>query len=359
MTLKESRPIRILMIGPDLSLKGGIASVTRVLRDQSRADRGVKIHIVPTVKTTKKILYPLDYVRFLICFLYQITTRKFDLVHIHLSSGGSFYRKLGAMTLLNLFHKPYIVHLHSGKFDIFYENAPSNISRQIKRNLDKAVAVVVLSKSWERWIKTSIGIEKTVVISNGTESFLINGKDKSRSDFILFFGGQLEKSKGVDLLLEAFQSIQPLKKVSLWFAGDGHVDHYEKRAIQQGLHSKTEFFGWLSKEDYRSKLNQADLFVLPSYAEGMPMSIIEAMSVGLPIVSTTVGGIPELVQTGKNGMLVPPGSVDCLAQALNELIHQPDTVLSYGQKSRCVFEAGFSADRMYEKFRALYYTAVR
>jgi glycosyltransferase involved in cell wall biosynthesis len=94
-----------------------------------------------------------------------------------------------------------------------------------------------------------------------------------------------------------------------------------------------EFIGWVTGEEKKRVLNGADVFILPSYNEGVPISILEAMSYGKPIIATNVGGIPEIVIMNKNGLLIDPGKPDQIEKAINTLLENPELVKEFGENS--------------------------
>jgi glycosyltransferase involved in cell wall biosynthesis len=132
----------------------------------------------------------------------------------------------------------------------------------------------------------------------------------------------LRPNKGIGALLRALASREELAAMSLLVVGDGpNRARLELLAQRAELAGRVRFLGALS--DVRPVLAAADLFVLPSRAEALPLSLLEAMSAGLPVVASSVGGIPEVVEHDRTGLLVPPGDERALAAALVELLDQP------------------------------------
>src|SRR5690606_10983036 len=123
--------------------------------------------------------------------------------------------------------------------------------------------------------------------------------------------GRLGSRKGTWDLLEAFKRLAAeVPNVRLVLGGDGEIDKARRIVARDGLEARVTIAGWLSGAEKLDVFNRTDIYALPSYHEGLPASIVEAMAAGAPIVSTPVGGIPEAVTDAFNGFLVAPGDVD-------------------------------------------------
>ncbi|WP_229260586.1 glycosyltransferase family 4 protein [Duganella alba] len=142
--------------------------------------------------------------------------------------------------------------------------------------------------------------------------------------------GRLCEQKGQLLLLDALARLRTAGvALQLVLAGDGEMrDALQAQAARLGLRDVVRITGWLSGAQVRQEILNARALVLPSFAEGLPVALMEAMALGRPVISTYVAGIPELVQPGRNGWLVPPGDLDALTQALRDLLATPLADLS-------------------------------
>jgi glycosyltransferase involved in cell wall biosynthesis len=164
----------------------------------------------------------------------------------------------------------------------------------------------------------------------------------------------LRAEKGHDTLLSAARRVvrnQP--EVEFLFVGDGPLrGALEDQVHASGLARNVRFLG--ERSDVAALLGAADLFVLPSRSEASPNSVVEAMAAGLPVVATRVGGVPELIESGVNGMLVPPDHPDALTAVLLDLIRRPTFALKLGRAARLQVEHRFSFERMVSAFAALY-----
>ena len=138
----------------------------------------------------------------------------------------------------------------------------------------------------------------------------------------LVYLGLFARSKGVFDLIDALTRLRPecLGRTRLVLAGNGDLKGVRDLAERRGLSRFVEVRDWLGPAERERLLASADAFVLPSYAEGLPMSLLEAMAWGLPVISTTVGSIPEHVRDGVQGLLVQPGDVSELAGAIERIV---------------------------------------
>lgn len=149
--------------------------------------------------------------------------------------------------------------------------------------------------------------------------------------------GSLVPRKGQAILLAAVARLAgPGRKLKVHMVGDGPDRPFlEDLALRLRIVESVEFHGALNQDAVRQLLERGDIFVLPSFAEGVPVSLMEAMAMEIPCVSTNIAGIPELIESGRDGMLVPPSDPDLLARAIARLVEDPDLRTRMGQAGRC------------------------
>jgi glycosyltransferase involved in cell wall biosynthesis len=160
----------------------------------------------------------------------------------------------------------------------------------------------------------------------------------------VLFVGRLAGVKGIPVLFAALEKILPdFRDVRVTLIGDGpERRQLEAEAKARGLGGVVEFAGYKSQADVAKALQQTDLFVLPSFAEGVPVVLMEAMAARVPVVSSRVAGIPELVEDGVSGILVAPGDVDALARAMADLLRDPARRVRMGDAGRLKVMAEFN-----------------
>lgn len=176
---------------------------------------------------------------------------------------------------------------------------------------------------------------------------------------LLLAVGNLYAVKGHDVLLRAVARIAERTDLSPWvlaIAGRGQeLEPLQVLAGALGITSRVRFLGF--RQDVASLLHAADLFVHPSRSEGLPLAIVEAMSVGLPVVASDVGGIPEVVRSGETGLLVPPEDAEALAEATVRLFDDPAEAARMGARGREVAAEAYGLEAMMDRYLALYRAA--
>ena len=161
----------------------------------------------------------------------------------------------------------------------------------------------------------------------------------------LLFVGRLDAVKGVLVLFDAVAAlIVGGAALRLTLVGDGpQRAELEAKAARLGISESVHFAGYRSQAEVRDHLAAADVFVLPSFAEGVPVSLMEAMAAQLPVVATNVGGVTELVHDGVNGLVVAPGDVDALGAALDRLVGDVDLRGRLGRGGRMTVSEDFDS----------------
>jgi glycosyltransferase involved in cell wall biosynthesis len=229
----------------------------------------------------------------------------------------------------------------------------------VRRQFDLAGHVVALSESWKRYLAT-ITSKPITVIPNAVdvESFAFE-RDYALSGEIrlLLLGGVGLVSKGALELIEVVDALgrrNRLDTVRLTVVGHGEVEEVRRFVAERGLQSTVEVTGWVEKQMARKLLREADVFVLPSHVEGLPVSMLEAMASGLPAVVTPVGGIPEVVEDGINGLVVQRGAKDDLMRAIRRLLADEELRRRLGARARETVRARFDIRVAVARLKSLY-----
>jgi glycosyltransferase involved in cell wall biosynthesis len=171
----------------------------------------------------------------------------------------------------------------------------------------------------------------------------------------ILYLGRLEAAKGVFELLAAASRLAPrFPALRLVFGGEGDCAALRRRAAELGLAERVELLGWLGPRERDAELARAEVFCLPSHAEGLPMAMLEAMAASKAVVATAVGGIPEALHDGDNGLLVPPRDEEALARALARLMG--DTALRdrLAARARTRIEQHYSTEVVCGQLSAIY-----
>ena len=277
------------------------------------------------------------------------------LVHVHVSSGASFWRKAIICLMARAARRPYLLHVHGGRFLRFYtEQCGPRSQWFIRRIFASAALVLALTENWRAGLKRMCPEARIEVLPNGVALPALEERRSDAPPRVLFLG-VLHRAKGTHDLVRAFAQVAgQYPEWTLVCAGSGAVEEIRALATELGIADRVECPGWLDARAKNAELAAATIFALPSYAEGLPMALLEAMAWGLPVLTTPVGGIPDTVQPPHNGVLVTPGDVDAIARALSGLMRSSERRRALGAAARATIERTFSRDESIEQLVRIY-----
>ena len=197
---------------------------------------------------------------------------------------------------------------------------------------------------------------KLAVVRCGVEPARYGQTPRTQFGQHVLFVGRLAAVKGVPLLLEAFARLrEPHGDARLTLVGDGpERATLEARAADLGLDEAVQFTGYRTQDEVAALLAGADMLVLPSFAEGLPVVLMEALASRIPVIATPVAGVSELVRDGETGLLVPPGDIDSLTAALDRLLGDPELCRRLGEAGRAVVLEQHDVAREAEKLLKLF-----
>ncbi|MGZ9818823.1 glycosyltransferase family 4 protein [Peribacillus simplex] len=312
--------MKVIMIGSHLRTTGGI---TRVVKNYLQSDLNKKVNMeyFPTYFGSNHLVNILYFLIRLIVLYYKlnILNIKYDVAHIHMSYKGSFFRKKIIINSLKKKNIPILLHMHGSQFKDFYSQSSKKQQKEITNTLDKVDIILALGEEWKNYYNS---ICKTPVISLDNAVFPKQLESDTSEKIYITTMGVLSHRKGTYDLLEVAAKIKGKidDKYKFLLAGDGEIEKVKKIITSQNLEDFVIIPGWISDENKIEKIyRESAIYVLPSYNEGMPMSILEAMSYGLPIISTNVGSIPSVVKEG-NGYIIEPGDINVLEDKIIKLL---------------------------------------
>lgn len=314
----------VIIIGADLSTNGGIASVIKYLyfqHEKENNDFDIKLLKTTNYKDSTKLKNLLIFFSSIIKYPGLLLANKKSIVHVHSSSGNSFYRKCFFWAGAKLFKLPIIMHLHASQFDKFFIDNNFLKTLLIKLILKRSNLVIVLCENWKNMLKKRYDIDNVVVLHNPITDLNERNSFSLAGPLNILFVGFFIESKGIkDLLTVAIDLKNRNVDFRLNIAGKGELSqHIVDKINSHNLGDFVNLVGWADTEKKYALYKQADVLFLPSYNEGMPMVILEALSFGLPIISTNIAGIPDTVLEGKNGFLLSPGDIDGFVEKLGYL----------------------------------------
>jgi glycosyltransferase involved in cell wall biosynthesis len=351
MNLRE--PSHVVMVGTSFETRGGIAAVLRAYRAAGLFERW-PVDAIATHRDGSRPAKLLVLASALAAFAGRLLQHPRAVLHVHSASRASFWRKSLFMALALAARWPVVFHLHGGGFATFHDSECGPLRRALVRFfLDRAACIVVVSESWRAWMRCATRNPNIVAIANPvTLPRVARGvRDAGR----VAFAGRLGEGKGAFDLVEAVARLaERHPSLQVEFAGDGELAAVGDRARALGVADRVALRGWLAPAQRDAMLARASLFVLPSRAEGLPLALLEAMASGCAVVAASVGGIPDVVDHGYNGLLVPPGDVDALARAIDRLVSNPALAGEMGRAARATIAARFAPGRGIARLEDLY-----
>ncbi len=345
---------QIVMLGTSFATQGGISAVVKVYREAGLLEK-LGVRYLETHRDGSKWRKLSYFLRAWLQFAWLLLSMQIRLIHVHHASHASFWRKLCFILPAFLFRVPVIIHLHGGGFAKFYgEESSSRVQALIRYVYNHAAAVVVLSKTWLEWCRSISSNPRVMAVYNPVAVPELVPFAQREPATILFLG-KIGENKGCYDLLQAAKTLRAeFPDLKICMAGDGEQARARELGDALGLGASLELPGWTNGAQKHLLLQRASIYALPSYFEGLPMSILEAMAYGVPIVSTPIGGIPEAVQDEVTGLLHPARDVAALTAALRRLLLDAALREKMGALARQKIEQSFSTQCILPQLEALY-----
>jgi len=348
----QRRP-RVLWISTSLSTRGGISTFVRDMQE-TKMWRDWNVQHIATHRdgsiAARICLYLTGFAR----VIRELVRERPDISHIHTASFGSFFRK-SLLTWVFVFCRVRVVlHVHGARFDEFFRAAPPPVRFLIRVTLERANAVVALGNAWARQLERIAPRANVVVVPNAIRPGTPVQQAICGPVHVVFLG-EIGERKGAFRLLEAWAlAVGPDRATAhLTLAGNGQVERARELVHQFGIAVSVDVHGWLSPVEVAEVLDSAHVLILPSLSEGQPMAVLEAMSRGLCVVASNVGGIPEML-TDSAGLIVDPARVDEIAGALSRVIADPDMRNNMGSKALQRVQTEFNIDVTSHRIDQLY-----
>jgi glycosyltransferase involved in cell wall biosynthesis len=356
----NDRDGRVVCVSTSLQTRGGISSYVRMLAGTELWSRWGVEHVA-THRDGSALRKVLAFATGLVRFAGALVHRP-DLVHIHMSAHGSFVRKAVVLWLAAARRVPVVVHMHGSEFDTFTAALPAPLRAVVRATLTRAAVVLALGRDWgDRLLAIAPGARVEVV----PNAVRVPAEPAHPADgpVQVVFLGEIGERKGAFVLLEAWAKLaaEPdvLGGARLVLAGDRGVERARGLIAAHGIAGSAEVRSWLGPEQVGDLLADSAVFVLPSRSEGQPMALLEAMAHGLCVVAGAVGGIPEMVDDGRSGLLVPPDDVEALVVALRRALTDPALRTRLGAAARERVLAEFDLDVVWRRIDELYREVAR
>lgn len=336
---------KVLVVTTSRKTHGGISAVLK-LYEQSEMWRTYHCRWIATHRdggAARKLWYLMKGM-----VQYIVLLPFYDIVHIHFSLPASAKRKLPFFRLAKLMGKKSVIHLHCGsQIEEIWNGTYQKLFEQCDCGI--LLSESLKSKIEERIRKSDhlrVVYNPCPIITETTKYEKQNG---------ILFSGVLNEGKGYRDLIRAFAKVahqHPEWKIVL--AGNGEEEQARALACELGIVKQVELLGWVSGEAKHKAFCEAKALCLPSYAEGFPMAVLDAWAYGLPVITTPVGGVPDVAVDGENMMLFAPGDVETLAEKLERIISDEDLRERLAVESKKLAKGKFSLESVTGQVRVIY-----
>lgn len=320
----------ILTIGSDpLKSKGGIAQLLKSYTEIYETFNFVSSH-----RNGNILQRSVTAVNAVIRVFYFFIFHNIKIVHIHTASYSSFYRKCVFINLSKLFRKKVTLHVHGGGLIDFYNTN----TKFVKRNYNKADLVITIAKTWEEFIRENALSTNIITVGNiVTIPNLNNGERISEKIIKILFLGVVTQKKGIYDVIKIITDNKEVynDKIELHIGGVDNENRLQQLISDNKIGKLIKYHGWCDLELKTKLLKECNIIIQPSYIEALGISIIEGMTYKMAIIGSNVGGIPDLVEQHKNGILITPGNLEEIKSAIDFFIANPEKIIEYG---KCSFE---------------------
>lgn len=328
-----ARRIKVVQFGPALDVRGGITSVEQHICDYLATY--VSVGHVATMDEGSWLRRTWVYSRAVRELRRLLASIEPCIVHVHFASRASTLRKMILADLVIRAGRPLVLHAHGGYFDKFHRALPTVLRRTVDGVLQRANVLIALSPRWRDFYvnECEVSPSHVTVLPNPVRWTPDIPNRAGRTTVQFLFLGRMCQPKGTYDLVNAFAAMPDAvrARARLTLAGDGDLAAIRKLA--EPLGDQVRVRSWIDSSERERLLSESDVFVLPSYSEGMPMALLEAMASGLPSIVTPVGGIPDVLRHGVEGRMVEPAHVADLSAAMTRLVNHDGERLACGRRA--------------------------
>lgn len=337
---------KVLFISPD-DKYGGIGAVVRVYAKKMKGFKCIATY--PSLPLKSKALFFLLSVVDITKTL--LLDKEIKILHLHSASKGSFIRKCFIALLGKVFGKKVVIHMHGGSFNVFYESAFvfKPIIRLVLNTCDR---LICLSPQWHDYYQHRLGISNVLTVPNPVELSKGDFRFSISPMLKLLFLGKICDDKGLFNLIDYLKTNKFFlyNRIELSIGGVGE----DARLLHEvSSLSNITFHGWADEPTKKNLLSECDIFILPSFFEGLPVSILEAMAHQKPIIASNVGGISSIVKQGYNGWLINPYDLGMLDQIFDQIFSDRNLLHLYGVNSY-IEASKYSSEQVMKSLSSIY-----
>lgn len=332
---------------------GGIHQYVDEQADRLPDHLSVRIYDMETPDAgSGPVWFVASFLRSLVALLKFPFRRTPDVVHVHTSHRFSFYRAAPyVLFAAHVWKLPVVLHVHGSSFDDFARTDDLAVRWLQRVVFDASDRIVVLSGYWRDVLSETVPVEKIAVLPNAVDPAEYDPIYGGEPPHLVFVSNLIDR-KGVNELCSALETLAERGVAyRATIAGKGPLaDRVERLAADS---PNVEYAGYVSEARKRALLETGTIYVLPTYAEGLPIAMLEGMAGGNAVVSTRVGSIPEVIDA-ESGILLEPGDSEGLADALETLVTDPERTSRMGRRNRDLVETEYSWARTTDRLEELY-----
>ncbi len=319
--------VGVMFVAPDIQSRGGIA---KVIENYQRSEFWEKYRCAQFSSYRDwdsrytRIAHSLW--RYFV-FVWTLIVSRPSVISIHTAESASYFRKLGYIILARLFAIPVVVHIHPASFYEFFMQGGALSRFAVVRGLNMSKNVVFLSQRAMDQLRPFFQDARMSVIPNPVdlEVYEPRSRPPAKGNYRILFMGWIIKEKGVYDIVEVMpEVIARFPQAEFLFAGNKEVERLKRMIEDRQLAQHAKVLGWVDGKEKLELLHTSRILLLPSYTEGVPNVLLEAMASGLPAITCPVGGIPSVFIEGENGYFVSPGNTKDLAARIMHLLENDE-----------------------------------
>jgi glycosyltransferase involved in cell wall biosynthesis len=338
-----ARPLHVFVLTPlGAGGRGGIDRLMDELRDIFKEGRVGPVEVAFSTSRGPGNLAtaPFYFAGSLICLIARKATGRVDVVHINLAQYGSAYRKMIFAWVSRMLGVPYVIHLHGSRFRQFWDGASPWLDRALARLFSMAACTMVLGTVWADYVskKAPEAAAKIAIFPTATRDTARPRIARKEGPIRILFSGKHGERKGVRELTAALGKLAGDHRWHATLTGNGEIETTRETVAALGIADRVDVPGWISAKAFDALIADADILVLPSFDENLPLSVVEAFARGIAVICTPVGALPDIVKPEVTGLLVEPGDVEGLTAALQRMIGDPALRERLGHNARAVYD---------------------
>lgn len=341
-------PLKVLIVATSHKTRGGITSVVEAHKE---GDQWKKYHCkwIETHIDKNAFCKLLFLIKGLIRFV--ILLPFYDIVHIHTSEPASAFRKSIFVFWAKLFNKRVIIHFHSFSPDTTIKGKHQKVYRYL---FGKSDSILVLSEFWKKELLETFNVDgKVKVIYN--PCIVPKSEKHYEKKYQILYAGAVNERKGYKDLIKAFALVAA--KYPDWkviFAGNGGIEEGKLLGKELGVDEQLVFLGWINGEDKDKAFQEASVFCLPSYAEGFPMAVLDAWAYALPVITTPVGGLSDVLIDNVNALVFLPGDIESLSLQIDKMITNTTLRTEISRESSLLSQTTFNRTTINSQLDSIY-----